>query len=91
VTLAVEDLYGTKMVLDPSFPRKPEFLRSSRCARAFSAFSFFIHRRPPYALEIIASVRAKVAANRAALGIRFHRDRRRLAQCVRKMRRGSPC
>ena len=90
MTLAVEDRYGTKMVLDPSLPRKPEFLRSRRCACAFSAFSFFIHRRPPYALETIASVKARVAAMRAALGVRSHRDRRRAIQYFKKVMNG-PC
>ena len=91
VTLAVEDRYGTKMVLDPSLPRKPEFLRNSRRALAFSAFFFFIHWRPPYALEIVARVKATVAANRALFGVLLQWDRRRLIQCFSKTVKGSPC
>ena len=76
------------IVLDPSLPLKPEFRRNSRCPRASSSDLSLSQHCPPYAEEIIAMVRARVAASRVAFDVCFHRERmncRYRWETVRKM------
>lgn len=74
MTLAVEERYGTNIVLDPSLPLRPEFRRNSRCPCASSSDLCLSQRCPPYAEEMIAMVRARVEASRVAFDVCFHRE-----------------
>lgn len=69
VTLAVEDRYGTKMVRDPSLPRKPEFRRNKRWPLAFSSDLSFSHLLLAYALPMTDSASANIVTVRAVVEV----------------------
>jgi hypothetical protein len=74
-TFEVEFLYGTNIVLDPSLPFNPEFLRNNRLPCSFSCLRFFHQRCPPTPPAMMDDRSASVANNRVVLDVAFIRCR----------------
>ena len=89
VTLAVDDRYGTKMVLDPSLPRRPEFRRNRRWPLAFSSDLFLSHLLLAYPPPMIDSASVKVATVRAKGEVCRSLDRTSTTDRKYSARRGS--
>lgn len=90
LTSAVEDWYGTTIVLDPSFPRKPEFRRKRRWRCAFFFDRCLSHDRPACAPERIVIMKAIVATSRVAFEVCLTFERKRRAHGPSIANKGSP-
>ncbi len=90
LTSAVEDRYGTNIVLEPSLPRRLEFRR--RCRRPCALFfdRFLSHDLPPYAPERIVTIKANVAASCVTRDVCLTFERKRRAHDPSIENRGSP-